>query len=145
MCIIWNHQKILSFDEMKSHFFLELFQFCSVRDFGVCPPFLGCSLFLALEWGGQGLICGLSWTPSFVYFKWDIWQIQYRKRCRICHYLTWTDSIKPSLLFSNFGWDVTRSKFYKVHPKVNQVIYTSSPVSVLNIKALSLIVFELSW
>ena len=31
--------------------------------------------------------------------------------CRICHYLSWTDSVRPILLFSNFGCCVSKGFF----------------------------------
>ena len=37
-----------------------------------------------------------------------------REGCRICHYLSWTDSIKPSVLFSSFGCCISKRSFYRL-------------------------------
>ena len=38
-----------------------------------------------------------------------------REGCRICHYLPWTDSIKPSLLFSNIGSFLYRLLYTRIY------------------------------
>ena len=37
-----------------------------------------------------------------------------RVGCRICHYLSWTDSNKPSLLFSNFVYCVSKGSLFRL-------------------------------
>ena len=40
-----------------------------------------------------------------------------RERCSICHYLSWTDSIKPSWQFSNFGCYVPKGSPFRLFIK----------------------------
>ena len=55
-------------------------------------------------------------TVGFLTFIWEQSSAQpgakRREGCRICHYLSWTDSIKPSLLFSNFGCCISKGSFF---------------------------------
>ena len=39
----------------------------------------------------------------------------------ICHYLSWTDSIKPSLLFSNFGCCVSKGSLFRLFATNDEV------------------------
>ena len=36
------------------------------------------------------------------------------EKCRICHYLSWTDSMKLSLLFSNFGGCISKGSLFRL-------------------------------
>ena len=42
--------------------------------------------------------------------------------CRICHYLSWTDSIKPSLLFSNFGCCISKGSLFRLFTMLHKDI-----------------------
>ena len=40
--------------------------------------------------------------------------------CRICHYLSWADSIKPNLLFSIFGCYISKGSLFRL---LKRIIY----------------------
>ena len=59
------------------------------------------------------------WSFVTVGFKSFIWVrscaqpwAKWREGCRICHYLSWTDSVKQSLLFSNFGCCISKRSLF---------------------------------
>ena len=58
------------------------------------------------------------WDYRVQYFIWEQNCAQpgarRRERCCICHYLSWTDSIKPSLLFSNFGCCISKGSPFRL-------------------------------
>ena len=79
------------------------------------------------------VIFSIFWSFGTVGFNKFIWEqrsaqpgARRREECRICHYLLWIDSVKPSLLFSNFGCWISKGSFSQIvcHFGVKMSLYT---------------------
>ena len=60
--------------------------------------------------------------------KIEMWKRIYIDRfiyiaCRICHYFSWTDSIKPSLIFSNFWCCISKGSPFRLFRDHNSYRY----------------------
>ena len=85
----------------------------------VARPFKACVQLPGILICSVRLYFYIFWPFGTVGFNTFIWEqrsaqpgARRHEGCRICHYLSWTDSIKPSLLFSNFGCCISKGSFF---------------------------------